>query len=319
MNNLTCEGYCSELDFYQEYFELRPSLVLFLLYSVLTIPITISLLSYIIWFEHNGPDSRRNLINRLVSPICAVSIFYIVFPQSIDFLRYFFGPYPHLLCYFNLFMKNILVVMSLFFFTFITLSQYVSIFILRNPLGYYDDFWSRFICMWVTLGTVLIQSALDFLPGKHPVNYYVCTGKNPALDTNKETKTIRNYSIMVGCLVVIIVYIFVQIKIKLYEKNLVTATVGVQDKKPLTDYLIVVSYIIYAIVHVILLFKIQELDNTKMGVFPNYLYLYYNQFGSIPNFSIMLTSLYFARNHQLRKTLVREIREVVANVWNGQL
>ncbi len=117
----------------------------------------------------------------------------------------------------------------------------------------------------------------------------------------------------------IIVYIFAHIKIKLYEKNQVAATVGVQDKKPLTDYLIVVSYIIYAIVHVILLFKIQELDNTKMGVFPNYLYLYYHQFGSIPNFSIMLTSLYFARNHQLRKTLVREIGEVVANVWNGRL
>jgi hypothetical protein len=318
MNNLTCEGNCSELDFYQEYFELRPSLVLFLLYSALTIPITISLLSYIIWFEHNGPDSRRNLINRLVSPICAVSIFYIVFPQSIDFLRYFYGPYPHLLCYFNLFIKNILVVMSLFFFTFITLSRYVSIFILKNPLGYYEDFWSRFICLWVTLAATLSQSTVDLLPGKPPINYVVCTGKNPALDTNKETKVIRNYVMISGCLLVSIVYIFVQIKIKLYElkRKPVASNVGGQEKKPLTDFLIIVIYIIFITLHVILVLNSQTLVNTKLDVFPNYIYLYYIQLCFSPNFNIMLTALYFARNRQLRDTLVREILGHWGNFWN---
>jgi heme/copper-type cytochrome/quinol oxidase subunit 2 len=211
--------------------------------------------------------------------------------------------------------------MSMFFFTFITLSRYISIFILRNPLGYYDDFWSRFICMWVTLGTIVIQSALDFLPGKHPVNYYICTGRNPALDTNKETKIIRNYSIVVGCVVVIIVYIFVQIKIKLYEKKetQVATTVAVQDKKPLTDYLIVVSYIVFVILHVILLLKIQTLDSTKMDVFPNYMYMYYLQFWLLPNFTLMLTSLYLARSHQLREMLFREIRGFVVNFFNQQV
>jgi hypothetical protein len=318
MNNFTGEGNYSELDFYQGYFQKRPSLFLFLIYSVIINAITLSLFLYIIWFEHNGPDARRNLINRLVSPICVVSIVYIIFPQSMDFLRFFHGPFPHLLCYFNLFIKNTLVLMTLFFFTFITLSRYVSIFILKNPLGYYEDFWSRFICLWVTLAATLIQSTVDILPGKHPMNYVVCTGKNPALDTNKETKVIRNYVMISGCLLVSIVYIFVQIKIKLYElkRKPVASNVGGQEKKPLTDFLIVVIYIIFITLHVILVLNSQTLVNAKLDVFPNYLYLYYIQLCFSPNFNIMLTALYFARNRQLRDSLFREIQGHWANIWN---
>jgi len=299
---------------------MKPSLIFFATYSAVITPIAIVVLYFIIWFEHNGPDTRRTLINRLVSPICWVCIFFFVVPQSIDFLRYFNGPYSHELCYFNLFTKNVLTVMVMFFFAIITVLRYISVFMVNNRFIYLDDFWSRFICLWVTLVSIFIQSVLEYLPGKHPLNYFVCTGKNPALDTNQEANIIRNYSMVAGCIMVTFVYIFVYFKILLFQRKDVQplAHICSPDMKPMTDYLIVVSFILFTILHLILLFKIQSLDMTKMDVYPNYIYLYYLHLWLLPNFSIMLTLLYFARNHQLRETLMREMRSTISNIMGSR-
>jgi len=299
---------------------MKPSLIFFATYSTVITPTAIAVLYFIIWFEHNGPDTRRTLINRLVSPICWVCIFFFVVPQSIDFLRYFHGPYSHELCYFNLFTKNVLTVMVMFFFAIITLLRYISVFMVNNRFIYLDDFWSRFICLWVTIVSIFIQSVLEYLPGKHPLNYFVCTGKNPALDTNQETNIIRNYSMVAGCIMVTLVYIFVYCKILLFQRKDVQplAHICSPDMKPMTDYLIVVSFILFTILHLILLFKIQSLDMTKMDVYPNYIYLYYLHLWLLPNFSIMLTLLYFARNHQLRETLTRETRSIISNIMGSR-
>jgi len=320
---MNSSGNSSDLDFYSGYFQIRPSLIFFATCSALVTPIAISILYFIIWFEHNGPDTRRTLVNRLVSPICTVTIVYFIGPQSIDFFRYFYGPYPHGFCYFNLFAKNVLTVMNMFFFTFITLSRYVSIFVLKNPLGYYDDFWSRLICLLVTFASICIQLVLDFLPGKHPVNYFVCTGKNPALDTNMEKNIIRNHSMFGGCFMVIIIYVFVQIRILLFKRtanegNKIFGNACSPDLKPMTDYLVIVSYIIFLILHMILLLKIQSLDMTKMDVYPNYIFLYYLHLWLIPNFSLMLTSVYFARNRHLREMLLKEIRGFLTQVFSSK-
>ena len=117
MENLT------QVDFYSGYFQLRPSLIFFASYSAVITPMAIGLLYFIIWFELNGPDSRRTFINRLVSPICWASIIFFLVPQNIDFFRYFYGPYSHNLCYFNLYIKNVLTVVNIFFFAFITISR----------------------------------------------------------------------------------------------------------------------------------------------------------------------------------------------------
>ena len=178
---------------------------------------------------------------------------------------------------------------------------------------YFDDFWCRFICLWVTIATFLIQIVSDFLPGKHPLNYFVCTGKNPIMDTNKETRNTRNVAIFIGCGTVIVVHIFVHVRIKLFKKNQVEPIANFQglvkvNKKPMTDYFVVVAYILFIVLHILLLVKIQTLDMTKMDVFPNYIYLYYLHLWLLPNFGLMLTSIYFIRNLQLRESFIRECR-----------
>jgi hypothetical protein len=320
MNVESANGSDTESDFYSAYFQMRTSFIFFATYSSIIAPIAIALLYFIIWFELNGPDTQRTLINRLVTPICWVCIFYFFVPQSIDFFRYFHGPYSHNLCYFNLFTKNVLGVMNMFFFAIITVLRYISIFMVNNGFIYLDDFWYRFICLWVTLVSIFIQSVLDYLPGKHPLNYFVCTGKNPTFDTNPEAYIIRNYSMVAGCIMVTIVYIFVYFKILLFQRKEVQPPTNIRgpDMKPMTDYLIVVSFILFSILHLLLLFKIQSLDMTKMDVFPNYIYLYYLHLWFLPNLSIMLTLLYFARNRQMRETLRRELQSIIYNITSSR-
>ena len=123
MNVSEAMGNVSTSDFYHGYFHLRPTLVFFASYSILTTPLVVGLLYFIIWFELNGSDSRRTFINRLVSPICWACIIYVLVPQTIDFLRFFLGPFSHKVCYFDLFMKNVLVIVNMFFFSIINLSR----------------------------------------------------------------------------------------------------------------------------------------------------------------------------------------------------
>ena len=298
-------------DFYHGYFDMRITLILFVTYSVIVTPVAIGLLYSIIWYEHNGCDSRRTLVNRLVSPICWTCIIFFIVPQLIDLCRYFYGPYSHKLCFFNLYIKNVLPIMNMFFFTFIAIAKYFSIFVLKNPLVYMDDFWCRFICLFVVISSILIQFIYDFLPGKYTINYFICTGINPALDKNVETAIIRNYSMFGACILLLIVSVFVHFRVSLFKQKMKSSDhlmPQVYEKKTLTGGLIQLANGLFLIFHFILLLKVQSLDMTKMDVYPNYLYLYYIHMWLAPNFSLMISFLYFGRNRPMREMVFREFR-----------
>jgi presenilin-like A22 family membrane protease len=118
-----------------------------------------------------------------------------------------------------------------------------------------------------------------------------------------------------GCLMTIAVYVFVFVRIKAYERRTNSAALATalpktaKDKTPLTDYIVVVSYILFICLHLVLVIKINSLDMLKMHVFPNYLFIYYLHLWLLPNFSLMLIALYFWRNHSLRVMVSREVKE----------
>ena len=113
----------SQIDFYKNFFELRPSLIFMASTSAFITPVAIGLFYFTIWFEINGPNARRNLINRLVSPMSWMVIIYLALPQTIDFVRYFYGPLPHNVCAFNIYLKNVVTIAGIFFFIFILISR----------------------------------------------------------------------------------------------------------------------------------------------------------------------------------------------------
>jgi hypothetical protein len=78
-------------------------------------------------------------------------------PQNLDLFRYFYGPYPDHLCYFNLYVKNVLVLFSMILFSATLVSRYISIFWRKNPLVYLDDFWCCFIVLTAAFICCLAQ------------------------------------------------------------------------------------------------------------------------------------------------------------------
>ena len=113
----------SEFDFYRDFFELRPSLIFVAATSVLITPPCVGMFYFTIWFEINGPDARRSLMNRLVSPISWICIIYMVLPQTIELVRYFYGPLHDIVCVFKIYLKNVLLLAGQLFYIFILISR----------------------------------------------------------------------------------------------------------------------------------------------------------------------------------------------------
>ena len=67
----------------------------------------------------------------------------------------------------------------------IVVTKYVSIFWLKNPFGFQDEFWSLFVNVWIVSVSFLAQFVLDFLPGSRGIAYPLCSGLN---FTNHYTK-----------------------------------------------------------------------------------------------------------------------------------
>jgi hypothetical protein len=138
-------------DFFQGLFENRHSKIAGVtLASCLTL-ITVLATSGIIWFERFGSDLRRIFINRMVSSVCWSILAWFLFIQIPDLTMYFYRPFPEAFCFVHLILRNIIVSQILLFFDVIIVVRYILIFWLKNPLSFHDDFWFRFVNIWVVL------------------------------------------------------------------------------------------------------------------------------------------------------------------------
>jgi hypothetical protein len=55
--------------------------------------------------------------------------------------------------------------------------RYLYVFYLKNPHEFKDDFWHLFINLWVISVSFVSQFTFVQLPGKQPMNYYLCIGQ----------------------------------------------------------------------------------------------------------------------------------------------
>ena len=105
----------------------------------------------IIGFEKFGSDVRRIFINKIVSSVCWSVISILVLVQAPDMVFYLYQPFPELYCLFNIVCRNVFVIQILLFFDAIIIFKYISIFWLKNPLNFKDDFWCVFTNVWVVI------------------------------------------------------------------------------------------------------------------------------------------------------------------------
>jgi len=94
-NNLTRS--CTD-DFFCGVFENRPSKIVFMTFTIVTIPFVLLLLYSIVWYERFGLDVKRTIVNKLTSSFCWVGMQFILLVNIPDLGRYFFGPYSENFC-----------------------------------------------------------------------------------------------------------------------------------------------------------------------------------------------------------------------------
>ena len=84
------------------------------------------------------------------------------------------------LCYFQQILKTSLNLQSILTCDTITVVRCIFLFVLKNVDRFQDDFWNRFIRIWIVGFCAISQFVFLFLPGQQALIFYICLGKVPS-------------------------------------------------------------------------------------------------------------------------------------------
>jgi hypothetical protein len=133
----------------------------------------------IIWYEKYGTNDLQTIVNQFFSAICWNMIAWNVSVQLITIFRYTTGPINSNICLLTLLTRRTLTTILLLLFDAISLMRYLYIFHLKNIAAFKDDFWYRFVCIWVVGFSLILQFVNASMPGQKPLGYNVCCGQFP--------------------------------------------------------------------------------------------------------------------------------------------
>ena len=158
-------------DYFGGLFEHRLSKVLIMSLSIILNIVSVTLCYSVVWYEKYGLDAKQTMLNRLFSLICWTGIEQLMFVTFPEWLRFMSGPVPKFPCWFHLIIKNGLMAKLILLYTGLIITRYSSIFWMKNPSAFNDEFWSRFIQIWVYFFSFLSQIVFLWLPGTNKINF----------------------------------------------------------------------------------------------------------------------------------------------------
>ena len=153
----------NETHFFASLSDHRPSKIVGAILAPLLLSVNVLAFWGIIWFERFGSDLKRLFINQIVVSVAWSSIAWLVLIQTSDVLLYLYRPLPDLYCLFNIILRNALMIQVILFFDVIIVVRYIFIFWLTDPENFQDDFWYRYVNLWV----VLFRFKMCFIYSSH--------------------------------------------------------------------------------------------------------------------------------------------------------
>ena len=154
-----------ENDFFSEVYTIRPSIIIGVILSSVSICIIIPVLYSIIWYEKFGSDNKRTVLNKLAGSVCWYTILLHVLIQIPELIRYCLGPLPSPFCYFHSVIKYVIAIQLMLIFDTISILRFIFIFWLKNPYRFSDDFWTVFLSLWIFSFSLMSQIVYVSLPG----------------------------------------------------------------------------------------------------------------------------------------------------------
>jgi len=314
---IVSECHVNDEEVYCGLFYNRPSKLLTMAVSAAMLLIDMAMVQGMIWYERYGTDHNRTLMNKLFASVC-----WVVFAQDcftmLDNFRYWYGPLPETVCLLLILAKISGNSMILLFYDAILITKYIMIFKLKNPGALNDEFWYRFLNVWICAVSVIYDSSRYILPGKMTFSYYTCSGIGPPENQDRP----KRGSNMVET-ISLVVYILISVRILIHKR---VSKIGPLQNSPtitsrfrsyiLTDLdqttIASLSSNFYIVFFLALYFsvsmKLRAMSYQDFNVYPNYLYLYFHQLLWTPIFTFGACALYYTSHPPLRNTVFRELR-----------
>jgi len=153
--------------------------------------------------------------------LCWSCIVFICVSDTLEIALTTLGPFStDCLCHFQIIFKNVLIIQYALIIGTMSGVKYWYVFVLKNPVGQHDDFWSLYLNSLFFLIASLSQIVFQMLPGKSPYVFYVCSRKFPTPNSTQKINFPKYLAIGIS----IITYLFVQGRIKFFlSKNPLTA------------------------------------------------------------------------------------------------
>ena len=254
-------------------------------------------------------------MNKLFSSLCWVGIAHDLH-TVLDLLRYLFGPNFRTLCAIQNFLKVTATSMFLLFYDSILLTKYVLVFKLKNPGAVDDDFWCRFINVWVIFASLLYDGTRYVLPGKMNFSYYICSGTSPTFDLEvpkRGASLVENSSLILYVVVLFRILIHKKGQQGIPARRSATSRFRIEDLSNLEASTLakVTSNLIILFLFATYIYfygMLKKMHHQEYNVYPNYLYIYFHMLLWTPLIIFISCSLHYARNQGLRQTLIRELK-----------
>jgi hypothetical protein len=271
---------------------------------------TSCLLSFgVIWYDHNGNDNYRTLIHRGATLMAWYGLIGIPVIEIFDILQSILGTFPRQICLAGLIVKNMIKTQVLLCMDLNIIFRYVLIFHLKNPLAVQDEFWTTFFCSWIVGFSFVYNTTFFILPGKKPLNYYICSDIDPSSDSNLTIK--MNVYVEIFSL---LLHMAINLKIKMYKKNHVLTEQHhnnhslTLDEKTITSLTINLTIILITIVHFGFSVKTRSLTLAQINSNPyKLLVIGFHLLGNVI-LSNSISAVYYLRNEKLRKTIMHGVR-----------
>jgi hypothetical protein len=219
-----------------------------------------------------------------------------------------YGPLPNSLCYFKQALRSSFFVELLLLFNASALAKYFYIYHLQNPLGFSDEYWCWFGATAIKIFSIVSQFVWHALTPRQPINYFVCTGKDPTKYSSQPFHVYGFFEILT-----IFVHIFVYIKIKRYKdqgpdcalkKDSQNKRLLSIEKTSLLSLLLNLVYIFLLITSTFFMMLATKMEPAKLIIFPNSLIIHFTSLLLPGLIGSIMVCLFYIKHKSLRVAFV---------------
>ena len=217
-------------------------------------------------------------------------------------------------CFLDVFLKPIAIMLDFLLLDAMCIVQYMFIFHLKNPNGMQDDFWKRFLIIWVIAFAFLVNVTYYILPGSNPNFYYICLGTIPK---NHDFKNVKENELLILLLIfTMVLHIFAALRYQVYkykEKSFITEQQKMYclhlNQSSIVSFATNISGVIYLTMTSYVPNKLNVTNPIEFNAYPEYLWLYACDMYLYPINDLFLILVLMYKNPQLRSYFQREISE----------